>query len=179
MIADGQALNGGESCEVTKALSLFVGAASLALALLSRQGWWNVGWYPMGTVAGPDVRALSYIGDGDVILLGALMTSALGLVSLLHGPSRRLSGLAIALAGAAMLGVTVYDIVQVPSLSDYVLDSLIDRAAPTKALYFSAVTSGLIVLLGLLLMFVTDDPREDEEMLRGDEQSMNGGESWA
>ena len=142
---------------MTPQLGRFVVAASIVLAILSRQGWWDVSWYPGNTVPGQSVHALTYVGDGNVVLIGALMTFALGLVALMHAPSSRLAGVMIALAGTGMCGVTVYDIVQVPSLSDYVLDALIDRAAPANALYFSAMTCGLIGLAGAIMAAMPDE----------------------
>lgn len=148
---------------MTAQLGRFVVAASVGLAILSRQGWWSVDWYPARTVPGQHVQALTYVGDGNLVLVGAMMTFALGLVALVHTPSSRLAGVMIALAGAGMCGVTVYDIVHVPSLSDYVLDVLIDRAAPTNALYLSAMTCGLIGLAGAIMAAMPDErPHTDE-----------------
>jgi hypothetical protein len=70
----------------------FVIAASIALAIMSMQGWWSSDWYV--TVRGTEADGLTSIGDGVLVLLGAAAAGVLALVALVHRASRRASGIA-------------------------------------------------------------------------------------
>ena len=157
---------------VTTQLSRFVVAGSVGLAVLTGQGWWSIDWYPANTVPGQHVHALAYVGDGNLVLIGAAMTLALGLLAILPPESRRFAGAAIALTGAAMFGVTMYDIVNVPSLSDTILDAFIAKGSPTTELYLASLASILIGLAGAIIAAA-----RDEQISRYD--SDEGVEAWA
>jgi hypothetical protein len=150
----------------------FVIAASIALALMSMQGWWSSDWY--GTIHGTQVQGLTAIGDGQLVLLGAAATCLLGLLSLVHPSSRRSAGIAIGLSGAAMLAVTIYDILYLPSVPSVLgfLKLGDGHYHATPMLYFAAVTCGLIGLAGLTMALAPQDRT-------GREQPDEGVRAWA
>jgi hypothetical protein len=141
----------------------FVIAASIALVLMSMQTWWRSDWY--GSVRGTEVDGLTSIGDGALVLLGAAAAGVLALVALVHAASRRASGVAIGLLGTAMLGVTVYDILILPSVPTVlgVVEGIGDgHYYATPELYFAAVTCFLIGIAGLTMALAPRDGTGNE-----------------
>ena len=141
----------------------FVIAASIALAIMSMQAWQRSDWY--GTIHGTDVDGLTGIGDGVVVWLGAAAAGLLALLSQVHPLSRRPAGVAIGLLGAAMLGVTVYDILISPSVPTVlgVVEGIGDgHYYATPELYFAAVTCFLIGIAGLTMTLAPRDRTGNE-----------------
>lgn len=137
----------------------FVIAASIALAIMSMQGWQRSDWY--GTIHGTDVDGLTGIGDGVVVWLGAAAAGVLALVALVQPASRRASGVAIGLLGTAMLAVTAHDILYLPSVPSVLLWlSNVNGDGhyyATPELYFATATCLLIGLAGVTMGLAPSD----------------------
>jgi TRAP-type uncharacterized transport system fused permease subunit len=142
----------------------FVIAASIALVLMSLQGWWTSDVY--GTIHGLHADGLTSIGDGLLVLPGAAAACVLALVGLVHPASRRASGIAIGLLGTAMLAVTVYDILYLPTVPDVLVPFRLGNGDgsyyATPELYFAAATCFLIGLAGLTMALAPRDGTGNE-----------------
>jgi hypothetical protein len=140
----------------------FVIAASITLVLMSMQTWWRSDWY--GSVRGTEVDGLTSIGDGALVLLRAAAAGVLALVALVHAASRRASGVAIGLLGTAMLAVTVYDILYLPTVPDVLVPFRLGNSDgnyyATPELYFAAATCFLFGLAGATMGLAPPDRRK-------------------
>lgn len=149
---------------VTPARALVVAiGASLALGVLCTQAWAHVwvtedliGEVQAGSTNGTQVHSLLSIGDGTVLLLGALMTASLGLLGLIWPDTRRSAAATIAVAGAAMFAIATYDCVHfrgnaVPLFTEYRL---------TVAPYLTAACGALIALMGAVAAGIDQLPKQ-------------------
>ncbi len=155
----------------------FVIAASIALAIMSFQAWWRTdNWVPSTSVSGLDVDALTP-ADGAIVLAGSAVAAGLALLALVLPKARALAGLAIALVGLLLLGITVYDLVSLPAPLGESILSLVNTGLngdfhATPILYFAALTSFLIALAGATMALAPPDEA-------GQEQLDEGATAWA
>jgi hypothetical protein len=145
----------------------FVIAASIALVLMSLQGWWTSDVY--GTIHGLHADGLTGIGDGVLISLGSVAAGALAFAALVRPVIRHWAGRAIGLLGSVMLIVTMYDILFLPSTP---ARRLLSEPGPglyhaTPLLYFAAFTSFLIGLAGLTMALAPRDRTGHEQIDKG------------
>jgi hypothetical protein len=151
----------------------FVMAASVLLAILSVQTWGHVWTYgefigpvEVWAVRGPDMHNVSGIGDGTVLLFGALLTFVLAVYAWVAPVSRRAAGAGIAIAGFAMGAIALYDCAHVGGVdlgrwSGFVPGGPWVRL--TIVPYLAAANALIVGLAGLLALLLPDEKKPGDD----------------
>ena len=115
-------------------------------------------------VPGTDVHNVIGVGDGVVVILGALIAIALAGCGLYAPGARRLAGFGLAAAGFGMGAIAAYDIVNVGGIDLYYGFCCTNPEVHLTVVPYAVAANALIVgLAGLLALLLPDAKKPGED----------------